>query len=293
MILDQTAFATSPLRLHFLGCFPTRRSQIEICSQVLADITQQLCKVLRSGLLAWQERVFGTQEYHVPFRYVLTEYRDWPANCRELPPCTIAHPVDVAQRDAIFLRRVEKCDFVVGITHMRVAEDIQVTEELFSGEKSIDLILGGHDHHVLRRYQGESTKLCLDPALIDCSMYNDVARISDMTADQDTRGPVRIVKSGTDWNGLSCLNLKVSRAMNGTAYLTDITVKQFHDIQDLPMDSEIVSHNRLLVDECLKGVDERMMKLGSLPLVIPRWPWRALPWLFDRGNRIFATCLQT
>lgn len=198
---------------------------------------------------------------------ILTVYRDWPSNCRELPICTIAQPVDAARRDALFLRRVENCDFVVAISHMRVAEDIQLSEELYHGEDSIDLILGGHDHDVLRRYKGECSKSCLDPSLIDCSMSNDAATASDSATQIDIRGPVRIVKSGTDWNGLSCVNLKVNRAVNGAAYLTGITVKQFHDIQNLPIDPIILAQNRLRVDECLKEVDEHIMKLGSLPLV--------------------------
>ena len=41
-----------------------------------------------------------------------------------------------------FLRKKQKCDFIIALTHMRLPNDRLLAEKV----NDIDLILGGHDH---------------------------------------------------------------------------------------------------------------------------------------------------
>ena len=118
------------------------------------------------------------------------------------------------------LRIVEKCDFVIAITHMRLVEDLAVSVATLSGDEKVDLILGGHDHEVICRLAGDFNK---DPSvMVEGRCDKNVVSQGLVTS---TNGKVRIVKSGTDWSSYSIVDLLVTRNGNGRAHLETIERK--------------------------------------------------------------------
>ncbi|KAJ6197780.1 hypothetical protein J3E72DRAFT_269379 [Bipolaris maydis] len=103
--------------------------------------------------------------------------------------------------------RVEKRNFVIAITHMRLVEDLSVLEVLKDSvdDSRVYLLLGGHDYDLLRRYEGELTYD--DPTVIDASVPNSEVIIGNTGMICDANGAVRIVKSGLDWKNLSLVRL--------------------------------------------------------------------------------------
>lgn len=146
---------------------------------------------------------------------------DWPSNCQHLPPSRILSPVAVSRRLAKYLRTVEKCDFVIGITHMRLVEDLAVSRATLCGDERVDLILGGHDHQVVCRLAGDFNE---NPDVILQGRQNE--DIVSQGQVMNINGTVRIVKSGTDWKGYSIVNLLVTRDQNGKAYLETVKCRR-------------------------------------------------------------------
>ncbi|KAL3961233.1 hypothetical protein ACCO45_002756 [Purpureocillium lilacinum] len=194
---------------------------------------------------------------------------DWPSNCRELPHCTIASPVDVSRACARHLRQTAKCDFVVALTHMRLAEDIEVSEALRTGplQERVDLLLGGHDHELLRRYGGEVSAQGKNPMVIDCSHSGQDGLKGPVAEVPEARGDIRIVKSGSDWHSLSCVRLHVGRTPEGVAMLQSVAVEQILDLAAIQLDADALSESETRVRECLQGVNDRIDELGADPLV--------------------------
>ncbi|KAH7906966.1 Metallo-dependent phosphatase [Hygrophoropsis aurantiaca] len=128
---------------------------------------------------------------------------DWPSNCQHLPrECVITDPVETARRVSTTLREKEGVDIVVAVTHMRLAEDILVSDACGA---EVDLILGGHDHDIM--------------------IHGD--RITMI--DNDARGAIRIVKSGTDFRSYSIIRLLVSR-VEGHAKVLETRVHHERDL---------------------------------------------------------------
>ncbi|KAI9373838.1 Metallo-dependent phosphatase-like protein [Aspergillus egyptiacus] len=151
---------------------------------------------------------------------------DWPSNCEDLPPCEIESPVEVACRLARHLREKEKCDLVIALTHMRVPEDMAVADATSSGSGRVDLLLGGHDHDVLRRYAGDTDVIAEN--------VEQGRKLAEVEADgivPDAEGNIRIIKSGTDWRGLSLIRLIVERDIAGLVVRTTVKLRQYTDIQ--------------------------------------------------------------
>jgi 2',3'-cyclic-nucleotide 2'-phosphodiesterase (5'-nucleotidase family) len=96
---------------------------------------------------------------------------------------------------------------------MRLAEDIAVAHATRSGEGWINLLLGGHDHNVVQR------------ASTDDETNPDVAQQGVPPTDAaatDYQGDVRIVKSGTDWRGLSIIRLSVARLPDNSGSILNV-----------------------------------------------------------------------
>lgn len=200
---------------------------------------------------------------------LLTARSDWPSNCRELPRCTIASPVEVSRACSLHLRQTAKCDFVVALTHMRLAEDMEVSEALRTGppQERVDLLLGGHDHELLRRYGGEESSLSTNPMVIDCAHAGESGFVGPAGQVPAAKGDVRIVKSGSDWHSLSCVRLHVGRNPDGVATLQSVVVEQIVDMEAVPLDAAALAENEARVAECLRGVNTRIDELGADPLV--------------------------
>lgn len=124
----------------------------------------------------------------------------------------------VSQRLAKHLRTVEDCDFVIAITHMRLIEDLEVSNATVLGDERVDLLLGGHDHEVVCRFSSDVDD---NPEIILQSRLNEDIVVDGQVAEM--QGDVRIVKSGTDWKSYSIVDLMVERLEDGKAHL--LTVK--------------------------------------------------------------------
>ncbi|OKL64609.1 hypothetical protein UA08_00561 [Talaromyces atroroseus] len=101
---------------------------------------------------------------------------DWPSNCKHLPHCTLLDPAAVARQVAAHLRRSEECDLVIAVTHMRLIDDLVVSNATLSGDERVDLVLGGHDHHVIRREPGDNN---MDPETIQSGSYASGANMTN------------------------------------------------------------------------------------------------------------------
>lgn len=124
----------------------------------------------------------------------------------------------MAKKIASHLRLSERCDLVIAITHMRLVDDLAVANATLSGAEKVDVLLGGHDHHIVRRAAGDDNP---DPDTIQsgCDDDDDVANLSNFTGD------VRVVKSGSDWRGLSVLRLNVERDRQKKAFISNTACK--------------------------------------------------------------------
>ncbi|KAL4797213.1 Metallo-dependent phosphatase-like protein [Aspergillus venezuelensis] len=151
---------------------------------------------------------------------------DWPSNCELLPPCDFEPPVDAARRLARHLRVNERCDLIIALTHMRVPEDMAVANATTSGESRIDLLLGGHDHEVLRRFTGDSDLIAQN--------VEQGRKINEVEVDgkvPNAEGDIRLVKSGTDWRALSLIRLTVKRDEQGKVMGSTVNLCQYTDIE--------------------------------------------------------------
>ena len=79
------------------------------------------------------------------------------------------------------LREEEGCTLIIALTHMRVARDTKVAEQV----PGIDLVLGGHDHdyfsfEVNQKLEDESVAGNVVPVVKSASDWLDMSRI-DLT----------------------------------------------------------------------------------------------------------------
>jgi 2',3'-cyclic-nucleotide 2'-phosphodiesterase (5'-nucleotidase family) len=119
---------------------------------------------------------------------------------------------------ASHLRLSENCDLVIAVTHMRLVDDLAVSGDTLLGDERVDLVLGGHDHHVVRRDINDTNS---DPEVLQSDFHDTGGEVSDYN------GHVRIVKSGTDWRGLSVIRLRLGRGMNGETIISNMSCKEF------------------------------------------------------------------
>lgn len=97
---------------------------------------------------------------------------------------------------------------------MRLPEDIEVSIATQTGDERIDLLLGGHDHHVLYRSSSDQDP---DAQHVANDMHEAAAVITSY------EGDTRIIKSGTDWRSLSCVRLDmVPKTDGGAAAIANI-----------------------------------------------------------------------
>ncbi|KAL3446636.1 Metallo-dependent phosphatase-like protein [Aspergillus insuetus] len=191
---------------------------------------------------------------------------DWPSNCENLPPCEIESPVEVARRLARHLRIHERCDVVIGLTHMRLPEDLAVAAATASGDCRIDLLLGGHDHEVLRRFEGDTD--------LNSEHYEQGQHIADVEKNgmiPDVEGDnIRLAKSGTDWRALSLIRLIVHRDEHGAAVKSTVTLRQYTDIKaavDEPASPPLhLAHTIERIHERVGGLVQKPLLHSATPL---------------------------
>ncbi|KAI4524465.1 Metallo-dependent phosphatase [Schizophyllum commune Loenen D] len=165
---------------------------------------------------------------------------DWPSNCQHLPSdARIEDSVKWATREAALLREEHRADIVIGVTHMRMEEDMAVTKRC----PGVDLILGGHDHEYM--LQG--------------SQYTDDGGHAE--------GNIRIVKSGTDFREFSVIKIRVERCHAGWR----IRKVQVNRVQEAEFE---VEDSRMLA--IIADVDQRIASLSHNPIAYTAVPLHGL-----------------
>ncbi|KAL5340503.1 Metallo-dependent phosphatase-like protein [Aspergillus crustosus] len=180
----------------------------------------------RRLLASAQEYIVRQLENGLRVGFIGLAGSDWPSQCEGLPPCEIESPVDVARRLARHLRVNEHCDLVIALTHLRIPEDMAVANATATGESRIDLLLGGHDHDVVRRFAGDT-----DLIAENVEHGRPIAEVEAGGMVPDTEGNIRLIKSGTDWRGLSLIQLIVQTDEKGTIVGSTVKLRQYTDIQ--------------------------------------------------------------
>jgi len=84
-----------------------------------------------------------------------------------------------------------------------------VSQNTLAGDERVDFIFGGHDHFTVQRASHETNA---DPKV--AQLHSDDNTGLPIT---EFGGDVRIIKSGTDWRGLSILNAIIQRGPDGRA----------------------------------------------------------------------------
>ncbi|EFE34384.1 UDP-sugar hydrolase, putative [Trichophyton benhamiae CBS 112371] len=176
--------------------------------------------------------------------------------------CTICDPASVARTTARYLRESKKCDLVIALTHMRLAEDIAVSRNTKTGSGRIDLILGGHDHDIVQRSSTDSNN--------DPRAHHQGSTPDSATGILCTEGNIRIIKSGTDWNGLSVLRLTVSKQADGKSSISESKLYQVADLKSLPNYANIPPCP--ITMKAITDVQTKIAKLVEKPLVITAIP---------------------
>ncbi|KAF3900196.1 2,3-cyclic-nucleotide 2-phosphodiesterase [Trichophyton interdigitale] len=191
---------------------------------------------------------------------------DWPSNCQHLPPAHFLSPAEVAHKLAVHLRTVEGCDFVIAVTHMRLAEDLSVSNATLDGDGRIDLLLGGHDHDVVCRILGDTDD---NPGTILKGIADSAARIRNGEI-VHVEGNVRVIKSGTDWRSYSVVQLKVRKEGDGKAQIDNIEVTQYLDLTRMQTYQKIPKCSKTL--SILGSIQNQIMEAVRHPLFHTRVP---------------------
>ncbi|KAL7952827.1 2,3-cyclic-nucleotide 2-phosphodiesterase [Trichoderma compactum] len=186
---------------------------------------------------------------------------DWPSNCQHLPSCDILDPVTVSKRTVRHLRQKELCDLVIALTHMRLAEDIAVSQATADQDEKIDLVLGGHDHNVIRRAPGDDD--------IDANITQQGVPPCE-SAVTDYEGDVRIVKSGTDWRGLSVVRLRVARHNDDSVSIQGVKLRQVENLKRISNYNKIPECPRVL--KIISDIHSKIEKMVQRPLLMTDVP---------------------
>lgn len=106
-------------------------------------LLSNLCKINGSKLVNTKE-IEVVEKFGLRFGFMGLAEIGWitTLNCIDLDEVVYEDFVSCANRLAIELREVYKCDYVIALTHMRTPNDQRLCEEA----NGIDLVLGGHDH---------------------------------------------------------------------------------------------------------------------------------------------------
>ncbi|KAJ3492853.1 hypothetical protein NLG97_g5098 [Lecanicillium saksenae] len=186
---------------------------------------------------------------------------DWPSNCQHLPECTILDPASVAKRVARHLRLAEKCDIVIAVTHMRLVEDLEALRSTLNGPGKVDLMLGGHDHHVVRR---DPTDTNTNPEVIQSGLERQALAMSECNGD------IRVIKSGVDWRGLSIIQLELGSKEKAEPPILGMSLHQIEDLKRIPNYSKIPTSQTTL--DILQTTHSKIEQVVTLPLLHTKAP---------------------
>ncbi|KAK7999472.1 2-3-cyclic-nucleotide 2-phosphodiesterase [Apiospora arundinis] len=219
-----------------------------------------------SAVLQSQNMLAGTRAYVVRekrglrFGFFGLGGTDWPSLCQNLPPCHVEDLARAARTMARHLRRTEKCDVVIAITHMRLAEDILVSNSTESyDDYRVDLLLGGHDHGTVCRFAGDT---CSDASTIREGTLNQ--DIVEKGCAQPATGNIRIIKSGSDFQSFSVLRLAIDRKVQTDVRVIECSVQQVTNLRQTPEYSTFKSH--LAIRRHLLDIRSHLGRIIETPL---------------------------
>jgi hypothetical protein len=101
-----------------------------------------------------------------------------------------------------------------------------------TGDSRVDLLLGGHDHDVLRRFAGDA-----DTVAENVEQGRSITEVEADGMVPDAEGNIRLVKSGTDWRGLSLIRLFVQRDEKGAVVGSTVKCKYLRCFRSLLADA--------------------------------------------------------
>lgn len=151
---------------------------------------------------------------------------------------------------------------------MRLTEDVDVVEalRLAPHEERVDLLLGGHDHEMVRRLSGESPAYSRNSSVVDCMNLQAEGEARDSGVLPEVNGAVSIIKSGSDWESISCVRLHVRRTEQDVAILDFVTAEQIISLDKVSLNEADVALNAERVAKCLESTTTKIEQLGADPL---------------------------
>ena len=126
-------------RIFRMAKFPIVCSNYDCTGTVLQDLVKPYITLVRKGV---KIGVFGL----APELKGLV----FDGNCEGI---TFLDPIETAQKYIDILRKQEKCDVVICLSHLGWKESEYPDEEFIKGVEGCDLVLGGHTHTYMRELE--------------------------------------------------------------------------------------------------------------------------------------------
>ena len=126
-------------RIFRMAKFPIVCSNYDCTGTVLQDLVKPYITLVRKGV---KIGVFGL----APELKGLV----FDGNCEGI---TFLDPIETAQKYIDILRKQEKCDVVICLSHLGWKESEYPDEEFIKGVEDCDLVLGGHTHTYMRELE--------------------------------------------------------------------------------------------------------------------------------------------
>ena len=126
-------------RIFRMAKFPIVCSNYDCTGTVLQDLVKPYITLVRKGV---KIGVFGL----APELKGLV----FDGNCEGI---TFLDPIETAQKYIDSLRKQEKCDVVICLSHLGWKESEYPDEEFIKGVEGCDLVLGGHTHTYMRELE--------------------------------------------------------------------------------------------------------------------------------------------
>ena len=126
-------------RIFRMANFPIVCSNYDCTGTVLQDLVKPYITLVRKGV---KIGVFGL----APELKGLV----FDGNCEGI---TFLDPIETAQKYIDILRKQEKCDVVICLSHLGWKESEYPDEEFIKGVEGCDLVLGGHTHTYMRELE--------------------------------------------------------------------------------------------------------------------------------------------
>ena len=126
-------------RIFRMAKFPIVCSNYDCTGTVLQDLVKPYITLVRKGVK------IGVFALAPPMKGLVFD-----GNCEGI---TFLDPIETAQKYIDSLRKQEKCDVVICLSHLGWKESEYPDEEFIKGVEGCDLVLGGHTHTYMRELE--------------------------------------------------------------------------------------------------------------------------------------------